>query len=111
MIQALHQNGLRIVAGTDQTVPGHSLKRELELYVKAGFTPMEAIQAATLVPAQVMKVDRDSGTVEAGKYADLILVDGNPLDNISNLRNTRYVVANGKLFDCSKLWTSVGFKP
>ncbi|MEP6849144.1 MAG: amidohydrolase family protein [Acidobacteriota bacterium] len=111
VIGALHQNGLRIVAGTDQTVPGHSLKRELELYVKAGFSPLEAIQAATLVPAQVMKVDKDSGTVEAGKYADLILVDGNPLDNISNLRNTKYVIANGKLFECAKLWTSVGFKP
>jgi imidazolonepropionase-like amidohydrolase len=111
IIGALHREGLQIIAGTDQVVPGHSVKRELELYVKAGFTPMEAIQAATLVPARVMKVDKDLGTVETGKFADLILVDGNPLENISNLRNARFVIANGKMYDCAKLWTSVGFKP
>lgn len=107
----LHKNGLTVVAGTDQVVPGHSLRRELELYVKAGFTPMEAIQSATIVPARVMKVDKDLGTLEAGKIADLILVDGNPLENISNLRNTKYVVAAGRMFDCAALWQSVGFKP
>ena len=107
----LHKNNLTIVAGTDQVVPGHSLRREIELYVKAGFTPMEAIQAATIVPARVMKMDNDSGTVETGKYADLILVDGNPLENISNIRNTKYVVTNGKIYDCATLWQSVGFKP
>jgi imidazolonepropionase-like amidohydrolase len=107
----LHKNGLTIVAGTDQVVPGHSLRRELELYVKAGFTPLEAIRAATIVPARVMKMDKDLGTLEAGKIADLIIVDGNPLENISSLRNTRYVVTNGRMFDCAELWQSVGFKP
>ena len=72
---------------------------------------MEAIQAATIVPARVMKVDKDLGTIETGKFADLILVDGNPLENISNLRNARFVIANGKMYDCGKLWTSIGFKP
>jgi imidazolonepropionase-like amidohydrolase len=107
----LHKNGLTIVAGTDQVVPGHSLRRELELYVKAGFTPMEAIQAATIVPARVMKIDKDLGTLEQGKIADLIIVDGNPLDNISNIRNTKYVVTGGRMFDCAELWQSVGFRP
>ena len=107
----LHKAGLTIVAGTDQVVPGHSLRREIELYVKAGFTEMEAIQAATIVPARVMKMDKDSGTVEAGKFADLILVEGNPLENISNIRNTKYVVTNGRMYDCATLWQSVGFKP
>ncbi len=107
----LHKNGLTIVAGTDQVVPGHSLRRELELYVKAGFTPLEALQAATIVPARVMKMDKDLGTLEEGKIADLILVDGNPLENISNLRNTKYVVTGGRMFDCAALWQSVGFKP
>jgi imidazolonepropionase-like amidohydrolase len=111
IVGELHKNGLTIVAGTDQVVPGHSLRREIELYVKAGFTPMEAIQAATIVPARVMKMDKDLGTLENGKIADLILVDGNPLENISNLRNTKYVVTNGKMFDCAELWQSVGFKP
>jgi hypothetical protein len=107
----LHKNGLTIVAGTDQVVPGHSLRRELELYVRAGFTPLEAIQAATIVPARVMKMDKDLGTLETGKIADLIVVEGNPLENISNLRNTKFVITNGRMFDCASLWQSVGFKP
>lgn len=111
IVGTLHKQGLTVVAGTDQVVPGHSLRREIELYVQAGFTPMEAIQAATIVPARVMKQDKDLGTLETGKIADLILVDGNPLDNISNLRNTRFVIANGRLFDCAELWQSVGFRP
>jgi imidazolonepropionase-like amidohydrolase len=108
---ALHRAGLTIVAGTDQVVPGHSLRREIELYVQAGFTPMEAIQAATIVPARVMKMDQESGTVAAGKVADLILVEGNPLDRIANIRNTKFVITNGRMYDCSQLWQSVGFKP
>jgi len=108
---ALHKAGVPIVAGTDVGVPGHTLHRELELYVKAGFTPLEAIQAATIVPARVMKVDSEVGSIEAGKRADLIVVDANPVDNISNIRKIRFVVTQGRIFDCAKLWASVGFKP
>ena len=54
IVGALHRAGIPVVAGTDQTVPGHSLHREIELYVQAGFTPMEAIQSATIVPARAM---------------------------------------------------------
>jgi imidazolonepropionase-like amidohydrolase len=107
---ALQRAGVPVVAGTDVGVPGHTLHRELELYVKAGLTPLEAIQAATIVPARVMKVDSEVGTIEVGKRADLILVDANPLDNISNIRKTRFVVAQGRLFDCARLWQSVNFK-
>ena len=110
-VGALHNAGVRIVAGTDQSVPGYSLYRELELYVQAGFTPLEAIQAATLVPAQVMGIDRQVGTVEAGKRADLILLDADPLKDIHNIRTVRYVVANGVMYPTAKLWESVGFKP
>lgn len=110
-VGALHSAGITIVAGTDQVVPGHSLHREIELYVKAGFTPMAAIQAATIVPARVMKMDKDLGTVEAGKFADLILVEANPLDNISNIRKLKAVVTSGKMYECAPLWESVGFKP
>jgi hypothetical protein len=111
LVGALHKAGVRIVAGTDQSVPGYSLYRELELYEQAGFTPLEAIQAATLVPAQVMGIDKEVGTVEAGKRADLILLDANPLDDIHNIRTVRYVVANGVMYPTAKLWESVGFKP
>jgi imidazolonepropionase-like amidohydrolase len=111
VLGALHRAGIPIVAGTDQVVPGHSLHREIELYVKAGFTPMEAIQAATIVPARVMKLDKETGTVEAGKAADLIILDANPLENISNIRTVRSVITGGRLYNTAELWQSVGFKP
>jgi imidazolonepropionase-like amidohydrolase len=79
--------------------------------VEAGFTPMEAIQAATLVPARVLGMDRDVGTVEKGKAADLAIVDGDPLADIHALRKVVQVVAAGRVSDCAKLWASVGFKP
>jgi imidazolonepropionase-like amidohydrolase len=108
---ALHRAGVPIIAGTDVGVPGHTLHRELELYVKAGMTPLEAIQAATITPARVMKLDNEVGTIEAGRRADLIVLDANPLDNISNIRKVRLVMTQGRLFDCAKLWESVGFQP
>ena len=108
---ALHRAGVPIVAGTDVGVPGHTLYRELELYVKAGMTPLEAIQAATIVPARVMRLDQEVGSIEAGKRADVIVLDANPLENISNIRTIRYVVTQGRLFESAKLWQSVGFKP
>jgi imidazolonepropionase-like amidohydrolase len=111
IVGALHRAGLPIVAGTDQTVPGHSLYREIELYVKSGFTPMEAIQAATLVPARVMKLDNEVGTVEVGKRADLIILERDPLDNIRNIRTAKSVITAGRMYDCAQLWQSVGFKP
>jgi imidazolonepropionase-like amidohydrolase len=110
-VRLLHQAGVPIVAGTDQAVPGFSLDREIELYVQAGFTPMEAIQAATLVPARAMAMEKDSGTIEVGKRADVIVVDGNPLENISDIRKVSIVFAAGKMYQPAALWTSVGFKP
>ena len=111
IVGALHKAGVPIVAGTDQTVPGFSLYREIELYVQAGFTPMEALQAATIVPARVMKLDKELGTVEAGKRADLIIVGANPLDDIHNIRKVQTVVTGGVMYGCAELWKSVGFKP
>jgi imidazolonepropionase-like amidohydrolase len=111
IVGALHKAGVPIVAGTDQTVPGYSLYREIELYVQAGFTPMEAIQAATIVPARVMGVDKDLGTVEPRKRADLIILDANPLESIHNIRTVKFVITNGVMYNCGELWSSVGFKP
>jgi imidazolonepropionase-like amidohydrolase len=111
IVGALHREGVTVVAGTDQAVPGHSLYREIELYVQAGFTPLEAIQAATIVPARVMGLDRELGTVEAGKKADVIVLAANPLESIRNIRTVEKVVAGGTLYDSGPLWQSVGFKP
>jgi imidazolonepropionase-like amidohydrolase len=111
IVGALHRAGVPIVAGTDQTVPGYSLYREIELYVQAGFSPMEAIQAATIVPARVMGVDQELGTVEPGKRADLIILDANPLESIHNIRTVEFVITAGTMYNCGELWSSVGFKP
>jgi len=111
LIGALHKAGVPIVVGTDQNIPGFSVYREIELYHEAGFTPMEALQAATIVPARVMKVDATSGSLEVGKRADLDVLDANPLDDIHNVRTVRQVLANGVLYDPKPLWESVGFKP
>jgi imidazolonepropionase-like amidohydrolase len=111
IVGALHKAGIPVVAGTDQAVPGYSLHREIELYVQAGFTPMEAIQAATIVPARAMGVDKESGTVEKGKRGDLVLINGDPLADIHNTRNVEYVITNGAMYHTAELWQSVGFKP
>ncbi|MEP6572504.1 MAG: amidohydrolase family protein [Gemmatimonadota bacterium] len=111
VIGALHRAGIPIVAGTDQTVPGYSLHRELELYVKAGFSPLEAIQAATIVPARAMHLDAELGTVVAGKRADLLVVEGNPLEHFEDLRKVFLVVTNGHRYEPAPLWRSAGFTP
>jgi imidazolonepropionase-like amidohydrolase len=111
IVGALHKAGIPIVAGTDQAVPGYSLHREIELYAQAGFTPMEAIQAATIVPARAMGVDKELGTIEKGKRGDLILINGDPLADIHNTRNVEYVITNGTMYHTAELWQSVGFKP
>jgi imidazolonepropionase-like amidohydrolase len=111
VLRALHRAGVVIVAGTDQSIPGHSLLRELELYVDAGMTPMEAIRSATVVPARVMKLEHEVGSIEPGKRADLILVRGQPDRKISDIRNTKTVITAGRMFDCGALWRCVGFRP
>jgi len=111
IVGALHRAGIPIVAGTDQTVPGYSLHREMELYVQSGFTPMEAIQSASVVSARAMGLEKESGTVETGKRGDLILIDGDPLADIRNARNVEYVVTDGVMYHTAELWQSVGFKP
>ncbi|MBS1800372.1 MAG: amidohydrolase family protein [Acidobacteria bacterium] len=110
-VRELHRDGLRIVAGTDQNIPGYSLHRELELYVQAGFSPMEAIEAATSVPAEVMGLDKTAGTIEVGKRADLVLLDADPLADIRNTRRILKTISAGAVYDPAPLWESVGFKP
>jgi imidazolonepropionase-like amidohydrolase len=72
---------------------------------------MEALQAATIVPARVMGLEKELGTIKEGKRADLIIVNGNPLENIHNIRNVEFVITNGTMYNGSELWRSLGFKP
>ena len=100
LVLAMHRAGVKMLAATDAVVwyvvPGFSLHDELELFVKAGLTPMEALQTATLNPAVYLGMT-DMGTIEQGKKADLVLLDANPLENISNTKKINAVVVNGKL--------------
>lgn len=109
--KALHDAGIPIVAGTDEGVPAYSVYREMELYVQAGFSPMDALRSATAVPAKAMGREKDLGTIEVGKMADLLVLDANPLDRISNIRSVRFVMKSGALFDSAALWRAAGFVP
>jgi imidazolonepropionase-like amidohydrolase len=107
----LHKAGIPMVAGTDQSIPGYSLHRELEIYVDAGFTPLEALQAATIEPARAMGVEKESGSLETGKRGDVVLLDADPLTDIHNTRKVWRTVAAGAVYDPAPLWRSVDFTP
>lgn len=109
-IRILHDAGVPIVAGTDEGVPGFSVYRELELYVMAGLTPMEALLSATSVSAKAMNVDKDVGTVQPNMRADLLVLDASPLDAISNIRSLRYVMKDGALYTRESLWKVAGLR-
>ncbi len=110
-LRALHAAGIPMVAGTDQAIPGYSLHRELELYVEAGFTPLEALQAATIEPAIALGVERESGSLDVGKRGDVLLLNADPLVDIHNTRAVWKTVAAGAVYDPAPLWRSVGFAP
>ena len=109
VIGALYKAGVPIVAGSDTGLIGYGLDRELELYVQAGLTPMAAIQTATLNAARAMHLDAESGTIQPGKRADLVLIDGNPLANISDIRRISKVITEGRMYDSKTLGHTVGF--
>ncbi len=107
MVAALHRAGVRIVAGTDAT-PGFSLHRELELYVRAGISAPEVLRIATLGAAAVMKHDDQLGSITPGKLADLIVVDGDPTERISEIRRVELVVKNGTVLKPGQLYQALG---
>ena len=110
IVNALYKDSITIVAGTDMGFPGYSVFRELELYVESGLTPMQAIQTATITPASVMKIDATEGSVDAGKNADIIIVDGNPLENIREIRKVKTVIKDGNIYDPGQLHKIAGFQ-
>lgn len=88
--------GVTLLAGTDNAGgPGEGLHRELELLVEAGLTPAEALEAATLSAATILGRQADLGTIEVGKIADLVLLEGNPLEDIGNVRRIATVIQGG----------------
>jgi imidazolonepropionase-like amidohydrolase len=107
MVGEMKRAGVPILAGTDtaagvRVYPGFSLHDELGLLVQAGLTPMEALQAATLNAGKFLGL-ADTGTIEKGKRADLVLLDGNPLRDIGNTRKIQSVVLAGRYFSRADL--------
>jgi len=101
--QAMHKAGVKIFMGTDmgQEPDMGTNALELEVYVKLGMTPMEAIQTATRNAAEAVHLDKDLGTLEAGKLADILLIDGNPAEDIRVLlprENIKMVMKEGKVY-------------
>ena len=103
IIRLMRQAGVEIIAGTDvlnpYCFPGFSLHDELALLVEAGLSPLEALQAATMNAARYQSREKELGTVEKGKLADLVLLDANPLENITNTQKINAVIVNGKLIN------------
>jgi imidazolonepropionase-like amidohydrolase len=95
--------GGHVVTGTDApaVMPGMSMHREMEFLVSMGLTPMQAIMAATKIGAEYLGAEKDLGTIEQGKLADLIIVDGDPLENIRDTRNIVSVIKDGEVVDLS----------
>ncbi|RYG14196.1 MAG: amidohydrolase [Burkholderiales bacterium] len=106
----LYKAGVPIVAGTDE-IPGFTLQRELELYVKAGLTPSQVLQIATWNGAKYTRTLEERGSVTAGKRADLILVDGDPTTDIADIRKVALVVRGNKAYYPSELDEALGIKP
>jgi hypothetical protein len=96
---AAHRAGVRILAGTDYIVPGADLHRELVNLVSAGLSPAEALKTATLNPALYFGVEREYGSVDAGRVADLLLLAADPLQDIHNTQRIAAVVFKGNLYD------------
>lgn len=108
--KALYDNGLSVLPGTDGFA-GFDLHRELELYVKAGIPAAKVLQLATLGTSTYTGKAADYGSVAAGKKADLVLVNGDPVQDIRNIRRTSMVIANGKMYDPAKLYAAISVKP
>ncbi len=109
MVYELHVNDVTILPGTD-AIPGFALHKELENYVLAGIPANEVLQLATLSSAKNTNMEHELGSIESGKLADLILVDGNPVDNISDIRRVVLTIKDGNIFRPETLYESVGVK-
>jgi imidazolonepropionase-like amidohydrolase len=111
MVKALYDAGVPVVAGTDAAPIGFALFRELELYAQAGIPPGRVLQLATIGAARIMHHDAERGSIAVGKLADLVLVDGDPTQRISDIRRTSLVVKNGIVYRPAELYGVLGVRP
>ena len=109
LIKRLYEAGVTLVPGTDNSV-GTSYNTELEVYERAGLPAPFVLQMATIISARVMKDDRDYGSIAPGKIADLIIVNGKPVERLSELRKVEQVVRGGRLFNVQELKAATGIR-
>ena len=107
LVGLLHEAGVPIGAGTDTPIgfaaPGYALHSELEFLVRAGLTPLEALEAATVRPAEFFGLAHEMGTVQEGSLADLVLLSGDPLADITNTRTVEAVISKGVFLSRAQL--------
>ncbi len=107
MVKQVHSAGIDMMAGTDTPIffltPGRSLHEELAVLVTAGLSPLDALKTATLNPARYFGLEQELGSIEEQKWADLLLLDANPLEDITNTQRIRAVVKQGNLINREQL--------
>lgn len=109
-LKMLHENGIRLLPGTDDTT-GFTLQRELELYVKAGMTPAEALRAGTLLPEEYFGHADERGTIERGKISDFFLIAGDPTKDIRAIKPVRMAAQGESIYFPSEIYQELGIKP
>ena len=106
IVGMFNKHGVKIMAGTDTPIgfltPGYSLHKELELLVEAGLTPLEALRSATVTPAEFFEMENEMGSIDQGKYADLIILNSNPMEDIKNTQDIYMVISKGKIQERKK---------
>jgi imidazolonepropionase-like amidohydrolase len=110
MIKKLHDNGVQIVPGSDN-VAAFTIHRELELYSEAGISNADVLRIASLDSARIVGVDDRTGSITVGKDSDLVLVEGNPLVDISAIRRATLVMKGNTAYKPDELYKAVGVKP
>jgi imidazolonepropionase-like amidohydrolase len=110
MVKALYDAGVPIVAGTDD-MAGFAYHRELELYAEAGIPAPEVLKIATINAARIAKRGKELGSIAPGKLADLVVVDGNPVERIADVRRVTLVMKDGVLYDPGPMYRSIGVAP
>lgn len=107
MVGKMHESKIEIMSGTDTPIffftPGRSLHKELELLVEVGLSPLEALKTATINPARYFNLEHELGGIKENMWADLVILNANPLENIDNTRLIHAVIKQGKYYDRSKL--------
>jgi imidazolonepropionase-like amidohydrolase len=111
MVKLLWQSKIPLVAGTDSGYAGLALHHELDLLASAGIPTADVLRMATIDAARAMKMDKVFGTIERGKRADLVVVDGDPLADLGSLRHVEQVMRAGVLYESAPLWQSLGVEP